>query len=246
VKIVAVIQARAKSARFPNKAIVDIDGHPCIWRIYQRLQHTCADQVVVATPFKDVNTFLPVCSRYGMQNFVGPEKDLLTRILHTAYSYTADAVVLVGADCPLICPTLVCSLIESFMETEGRVEFGSNCIIRTFPNGQDVEMFTTALLTSLSLRMNKAKDREYFAYWCRKKLSKRRKISVELEEDLSWERWTMDYPEDHAFVEAIYKEMDQPVFGIKEIQAVLQEKPELRKLNESRKGLGFGDPEDSL
>ena len=50
VKIIAVIQARMGSSRLQGKVLVDIEGKPLIWYIYNRLQKIPSiSQVVIAT-----------------------------------------------------------------------------------------------------------------------------------------------------------------------------------------------------
>jgi len=44
-----VIPARYASTRFPGKPLIDIQGKPMIWHVYQRALESHADEVVVAT-----------------------------------------------------------------------------------------------------------------------------------------------------------------------------------------------------
>ena len=44
-----VIPARYASTRFPGKPLIDIQGKPMIWHVYQRALESHADEIVVAT-----------------------------------------------------------------------------------------------------------------------------------------------------------------------------------------------------
>src|SRR5687767_15980090 len=101
-RVVIVIQARLGSARMPNKALANISGKPLIKQLCRRLRAVKgADDVVVACPQKDAGHFSRAIGTYPI---VGPEEDVLTRMLIAAKETEADKIVKVGADCPLAPP----------------------------------------------------------------------------------------------------------------------------------------------
>tara|TARA_B110000263_G_C14887334_1_gene320142 strand:- start:272 stop:544 length:273 start_codon:yes stop_codon:yes gene_type:complete len=59
-------------------------------------------------------------------------------------------------------------------------------------------------------------------------------INIKNEEDLSKLRWTVDYEEDLEFVKKIYSKLysKNQFFGMNEILNLLDENPEIRKINE--------------
>ena len=49
-KIVAVIPARYQSSRFPGKPLIDINGKPMVWWVYNEAKKVKSfDDVIVAT-----------------------------------------------------------------------------------------------------------------------------------------------------------------------------------------------------
>ena len=60
-KIVAIIQARCGSTRFPNKIFSDIDGKPLIWHVTERLKYAKSidDIVVVDAIIRKYYSVLP-------------------------------------------------------------------------------------------------------------------------------------------------------------------------------------------
>jgi len=55
---------------------------------------------------------------------------------------------------------------------------------------------------------------------------------LECERDHGNERWTVDFPEDLAFVRAVYERLGDEEFGWRDVLALLEREPELRELNE--------------
>lgn len=115
IKIVGVVQARLSSTRLPRKALADIEGAPAVWRAYKRLQWTPGIvECVLSVPVEDAQAFHEVCFAYGMNMTTGPEDDILTRLLVAAYATKADAVAVIGGDCPLTCPYVNGQLLKRF------------------------------------------------------------------------------------------------------------------------------------
>jgi spore coat polysaccharide biosynthesis protein SpsF len=55
-------------------------------------------------------------------------------------------------------------------------------------------------------------------------------------------RFTLDYPDDYAFVAAVYEALwrpNRPVFSLADILALLEERPELRSLNGRYAGVNW-------
>lgn len=55
-------------------------------------------------------------------------------------------------------------------------------------------------------------------------------------------RFTIDYPEDHAFVGAVYDELwrpERPLFGLDEILALLAVRPDIFELNRRYAGVNW-------
>jgi len=55
--------------------------------------------------------------------------------------------------------------------------------------------------------------------------------NVPLGRDLSTLRWTVDWPEDLEFVRQIYFRLNSPTAGMREILEILEQNPELVRLN---------------
>lgn len=141
-RTIAVIQARMGSTRLPGKVMLSLDCTPVIQHIIRRtISASSIDAAVVATTEKDRdNIIASYASEEGAQIFRGDEKDVLGRMYQAAGRHSADAVVRVTADNPLLAPDAIDSAVRKLKN--GDAEYVSNKVDRSFPSGLDVEVFT--------------------------------------------------------------------------------------------------------
>src|SRR5688572_5144105 len=145
-KIIAIVQARMGSVRFPNKVMRPICGTPMIGLLLRRLARArLVDQIVVATSEDPRNEPLVRYVReLGYGAYQGSENDVLDRYYQVATEAKADAIVRVTGDCPLIDAEIVDELIERFRASG--VDYASNVEPPSYPDGLDTEVFTYAAL----------------------------------------------------------------------------------------------------
>lgn len=135
------------SQRLPGKALALLpDGRPLLWHVVTRVrQARTLDEVVVATGDDPANVrIVALCKSEGWSCHVGPERDVLARFHQAAKWWQADVIVRITGDCPLIDP----HLIDLCVEARCRSAFGylTNTLPPTFPDGEDIEVFTSEVL----------------------------------------------------------------------------------------------------
>lgn len=202
-KVVAIIQARMGSTRFPNKVMRLIEGKPMIELLLSRLSRsTEINQIVVATSVDSRNQPLIDCvEKLGYQCFIGSEDDVLDRYLQAAVASKADIVVRVTGDCPVIDPCLVDECIKKFKFYN--VDYLSNTMPPTYPDGLDAEVFRFSVLAKAAKEASKSFDREHVTPFIREN-SIFTKLAIQNDEDLSGLRWTVDEPCDLEVIKNIY------------------------------------------
>jgi glutamate-1-semialdehyde aminotransferase/spore coat polysaccharide biosynthesis protein SpsF (cytidylyltransferase family) len=221
------------STRLPEKVMADIAGKPMLWHVVHRARqaHTL-DEVVVATSVNPKDDAIDrFCREYGINCFRGSEEDLLDRYYQASKAFSADAVVRITADCPLIDRDVIDLVVNAFKS--GDFDYVTNTLRYTFPDGLDTEVFSCAALEQAWGEAKKQSEREHVTPYLR--LSGKFRISnVENRSNrLGAElRWTVDEPQDLAFVREIYKNFAPSYdFGLHEIIALLERKPDLGKIN---------------
>ena len=113
-KVVAIIQARLNSTRFPNKIIQTIDGKSLIKILYDRLNKSKEiNEIVLAAPNNSQNKKIKNYIK-NINFYFGSEKDVLDRYYMAAKKYKASVVVRICGDCPFIDPKIVDDIIFKF------------------------------------------------------------------------------------------------------------------------------------
>jgi len=210
-KIIAIVQARMGSTRLPGKVLKPIVNKPMIELLLTRLsQSKELDQIVVATSMDPKNDQLQmVVESLGFRCIKGSENDVLSRYYTIAKSVSADVIVRITGDCPLVDPVLVDKCIREFKKIE--VDYLSNTNPATYPDGLDVEVMSFASLEKANNETNSEFDREHVTPFIRNNniLSK---SSISHTQDLSSLRWTVDEPEDLIVVTNIFEYFSPDIF----------------------------------
>jgi glutamate-1-semialdehyde 2,1-aminomutase len=203
-KIIAIIQARMNSTRLPNKVMMRINDVPLIELLINRLKNSkYIDQIIVATSESKNNA--PLANHIeslGYKVFSGSEDDVLERYFFAAKLYGASIVIRITGDCPLIDSNLVDDVISGFLKNDA--DYSSNREPPTFPDGLDVEVFSTNALEEAHTKTKKSFHREHVTPYIIES-NTFKKFYLTNDQDLSKERWTVDEPEDLIVVKKIFK-----------------------------------------
>ena len=215
------------STRFPKKVMQPIAGVPMIGLLLERLARAqLVDQIVLATPRDDRDEPLVSYVRgLGYDVYQGSEQDVLDRYYHAASEAHADAVVRVTGDCPLIDPDVVDSVCREFIDSG--VDYVSNTLLPTFPDGLDTEVFSFRALETAWKDATRPDEREHVTPFIRESANFR-SLNVANPEDHSPERWTVDDPEDLEVVRKVFDHFEpRRDFGWLEVLALRNSQPEL-------------------
>jgi glutamate-1-semialdehyde aminotransferase/spore coat polysaccharide biosynthesis protein SpsF (cytidylyltransferase family) len=232
--VVAVVQARMGSTRFPGKVLQAIGDHPMLWHVIERTrQARHVQKVVVATSDRPGDDAIArSCERSGVACFRGSEDDVLDRFYHAARLHGADIIVRITADCPFIDPSVIDKVIEAFLE--GDADYVSNTLRPSYPDGLDTEVFSFSALESAWKQATFHAEREHVTPFMRTSglfLVK----NVENDSDLGLRdiRLTVDEPVDLEFARALDARLEGNGTSsrLTDIMKVLEEEPELLRIN---------------
>ncbi len=232
-KVVAVIQARMASTRLPGKVMLDLAGEPMLVRVLNRTKRAgMLDEVVVATTTgPEDDSIVDLAATYGWPSFRGSEEDLLDRYYRAANRYSADVVVRVTSDCPLVEPILIDEIVRDFME-KGPVDYASNTFpSRTFPRGLDVEVIAFDALERAWREDKNPAWREHVTPYIYRHPKEFCLRPVVHDKDYSYMRWTVDTADDLALIRKIYDHFGHDEFSWEDVLSLLEEKPELLEIN---------------
>ncbi len=199
-KVVAVVQARLGSVRFPRKVLEQLDGRPAIQLLLERAAAaSTVDEVVLAVPdLKRDDPLADVASQLGIRCLRGSETDVLDRYLLAAHAASATLVVRLTGDCPLIDPAVIDRIVTPVLE--GRSDWSATGT--TFPDGLDVAVTTTEALEQAAAAASEPYDREHVFPWIMRN-DALRGTTVEHDRDLGAMRITLDEREDLDVIRAV-------------------------------------------
>jgi spore coat polysaccharide biosynthesis protein SpsF len=231
-KIVTIVQARMGSSRLPGKVMLDLMGSTVLARVVQRLRRAkFTGELVIATTRNRVDdVIVSECDRIGVKVFRGEEEDVLDRYYGAARAFNADVIVRITSDCPLIEPEISDHTIRAFLER--LPDYASNTLQRTFPRGMDTEIVTAQALMDAWKSAKQPYQRSHVTAYIYENPGLFDLLSVPGKVDHSWQRWTLDTPEDLRFIRAVYEHMDDPDnFNWLDVLSLLEQNPELLELN---------------
>lgn len=209
------------STRLPGKVLADVGGIPSLALLLRRVARLGGVHVVVATSITPRDDAVVALARDEDVDVVrGPEDDVLERFALAARRYPCDAVIRLTADCPLSDPKVIEAGLALFGRTDA--DYVSNTLVRTYPDGLDVEIMSVGALERAAVEARDPVEREHvtpFIYRRPERFALRSLRQDDLRGDL---RWTIDTPADLEFVRGAIATMGGRYdFGWRDLLAAL-------------------------
>jgi spore coat polysaccharide biosynthesis protein SpsF len=251
-KVLAVVQARTGSTRLPGKVLLPVAGAPLLLRMLERVRAArTLSEVVVATTTDAADEPVRQLAREAKVRVTsGHPTDLLDRHYQAAIECglseaAADVVVKIPSDCPLIDPAVIDQVIGFYLAEGFAFDFVSNLHPPSWPDGNDVEVVPLPVLAAAWREATRPHEREHTTpfIWDQPGRFRIGNVRRATGPDLSMShRFTIDYPEDHAFVAAVYDALwtpERPLFGLAEILELLAARPDIYELNRRWAGVNW-------
>lgn len=230
-----IVQARMSSSRLPGKILLPIMDRSVMEYQLERLRRvSSANKIVIATTTNPADrVIVDLAVKLGVHYFCGSEPDVLSRYYHAAQYVGAKIVVRCNSDCPLIDPGVVDLIITAYQEQRHFYDYVSNILQPTYPTGMHTEVFSFEVLEKAHLLARDPMDREHVTPYIYHRPDTFRLKNIALDRDLSWHRWTLDYPEDLDFISRVYKALypTNPLFVMDDVLELLCQHPEWLKIN---------------
>lgn len=231
--IVAIIQARMGSSRLPGKVLLQLKGHSVLYHVIKRVKAAKEiDKIIIATTNKkEDDEIVNEALKSNVISFRGSENDVLSRYYHSAVNNSADIIVRITSDCPLIDPGIISKAIKTYTEQE--FDYISNTIERSYPRGLDVEVFSFDSLYEAYRNAIHPEEREHVTPYIYKHPSQFKIASFNHDLNYSDYRWTLDTPEDWMLIERIYENLyvEDNLFDWTSVLELMEKHPELPLIN---------------
>lgn len=230
--ILAIVQARMGSTRFPDKVMLPILGVPMIELLLNRLiQSKLIDRIILATSLDPRNQLLVEhVQGLGYEAYQGSEDDVLDRYYQAACIIQPKIVVRITGDCPLVDPKIVDRAIATFQQSQA--DYLSNVTPPSYPDGLDVEVFTFQSLFQAWQSAKQPHEREHVTPYLRES-DKFQLVGIKHTEDHSDKRWTVDEPDDFEVIKNVFEYFaPRRDFDWLEVLDLQQNQPELFVVNQ--------------
>ncbi len=166
------------------------------------------NEIIVATTLQENDDHIAqFCNESQISCFRGEVDDVLSRYLKAAQQSSAEIIVRITGDCPLMDPEIIDKVVQHYLDLYPEIDFVSNTLKRTYPRGMDVEVFSFESLKTASESSVKIGDREHVTSFIYSHPDRFRLANVSDENDYSRYRWTVDTSEDFQLVENLIKEI---------------------------------------
>jgi len=232
-RFLGIIQARVGSTRLPRKVLKKVEGKTILEHVINRVKAAKnLDDIIVATTIKKEDLeIVKLCAQQGISVFCGSEDDVLDRYYQAARLFKAESIVRITSDCSLIDPKIIDNVIDLYLKENA--DYATNTMPETFPDGEDVEVFSFNALRIAWKNAKLASEREHVTPYIRNNPDIFKIVNLKCKPSLATKRWTLDEPEDFEFIKIIYKNLypRNPLFGMKEILDFLKEHPEVERVN---------------
>lgn len=229
-----VVMARMGSTRLPGKVLKEVLGRPLLAFLLERLKRAKRpERLVVATSMRDVDTpIVELAAREHVATFRGSEHDTVERLYLAARERSADPVIRVTADCPMIDPDTVDEVAEKiaggaydYVVTDG--------IPPRYPNGMGCEAFRASALERFYRGTRECDPEAAWESIRDPAFGFRVGVLPGPSPSLGHHRWTVDTAEDLDLVSRVIETLypAKPAFGLHDIAALLNAHPEWVAIN---------------
>ena len=157
-KIIAIIVARSKSKRLPNKALKKICGFATLDHLIRRVKKSkMVDQIILCTTkYKEDLSIVKIAKKNKIKSFRGENNNVLKRMLSSLKNKKVDHIVRITGDDILIDPDYLDIAIRSHLRTNSDYTDHKN-----LPSGTETEIFSLNLLKNIMLTSFSSEDSEY-------------------------------------------------------------------------------------
>lgn len=234
--VVAIVQARMTSTRFPGKVMKPLAGAPLVRRTVERVSKIAGvHRVVVALAAgKAHDALIGALDGLDVEVVRGNEHDVLARTAAAARSAAAETVVRITSDCPLIDPGVSAAVLAAYMAGRGgTLRYARTAFDEGFPLGFDTEVMPANALYEADEKASDPYEREHVTpYIWRRPDHYPALLLTGTPDRRSW-RLVVDTEDDYRLVSAIYDALypENADFGYSELCRLFSAHPELLKIN---------------
>ncbi|CAM5190914.1 8-amino-3,8-dideoxy-manno-octulosonate cytidylyltransferase [Ureibacillus acetophenoni] len=162
-KVIAIIQARMGSTRFPGKILKPLGKLDVLSYVTSRCKKIIGiDEVIVATStLSQDDAIVEWCNLHNINYFRGSEDDVLKRYIECAKNYDPDYIMRITSDCPFVDFEMGTEMIQQLKENQVDIID----LKGELPRGLAVELISYKALQYIHENGHENRHREHVTYY---------------------------------------------------------------------------------
>ena len=229
--IAVIIQARMNSNRLPGKVMMKIKNKPLLHYVLSQIRHSnlLEKTIVATTDLAEDDIIEEFVLKEKIDCYRGSSKDVLDRYYQCAKEFKIETIVRISADCPLIDPNIIDVVIRKFLD--GKYDYVTNSLTRTFPHGMDVEIFSFKTLENAWNNAKLPSEREHVTPYIYNQFKEFKKFNVTNSENFSNLRIVVDRKNDFQLIKQIFSKIEKQPILLKDILELFKKEPDIFSIN---------------
>ena len=159
--IIAIIQSRMTSERYPGKMLAPFLGKPVFAHVVDKIKLSkIRPKIILATSKNYTDEPLVLYAKHlGLDVVRGSHDDVYSRFSSTLNKFECEAFFRVCGDSPLLLPFLFDKAVSIYHQSE--YDLITNVFPKTFPAGMSVELVKTKTFLELEKNITNNEDQEH-------------------------------------------------------------------------------------
>ena len=223
------------STRLPGKILKKLNGITALECFLNQLHYSKSlESIIIATTIRsEDDVIVNFAEDHKINYFRGSEHDVLDRFYQCSKFFSIKDIVRITSDCTLIDPTIVDKVVDYYISNS--FDYVSNSLDRSYPSGNDVEVFSFSSLESSWLNAKKPSEREHVTPFIYNNPEKFSISQVKHHTNLSHLHWTLDREEDLTLIKKIYNSIDKKPIHLEDILELIKNNPQITNINKNTK-----------
>jgi len=194
--LLAIIQARSDSRRFPKKVLYKINSKPLILHVIDNIKKSGkVKKILIATSNKKTDdNLIKLLKRNNIFYYRGSLNNVVLRIINASKKFKYSHIIRISGDSPLINSKVIDRAIKIFNNNKS-ADLITNVFPRTFESGNSVEIIKRNLLKTNLSKMSKY-DKEHVTTFFYKNYKKFKIVNFKNKKNLSKVKISVDFKKD--------------------------------------------------
>ncbi|WP_440923673.1 cytidylyltransferase domain-containing protein, partial [Candidatus Pelagibacter sp.] len=164
------VQARMSSKRLPGKVLLKLGNKTVLGHIVDRIKKIKNKKkiIILTSNNKSDDKIIKFCKKKKINFFRGDLNNVYKRYIQAIRKFNNEMFVRINGDSPLIKPSIVDKAKNIYKKN--KFDIITNCMIRTFPKGQSVEIINSKIFLESYKFLRKKEHKEHiFLYFYKNK-----------------------------------------------------------------------------